>query len=84
LLTCKEFLGWLNECLDKTADQATRDEVENHVKNCPNCWVVYDTTKRTIHVYKDQYAQEPQAVPEPLKCRLLAAIQRHCANRKSK
>ena len=79
MLTCKEFLGWLNDCLDNTADAETRAQVEKHVSNCANCWVVYDTTKKTLSVYKGEaYRGEPQPVPEPLRARLLEAIQRRC------
>jgi predicted anti-sigma-YlaC factor YlaD len=80
LLTCKEFLGWLNDCLDNTADAETKAQVQKHVSNCPNCWVVYDTTKKTLDVYKgDAYRSEPQPVPDSLKAKLLAAIQGRCA-----
>ena len=30
MLSCKEFLGWLNEYLDETADAQVRAEVEHH------------------------------------------------------
>jgi anti-sigma factor (TIGR02949 family) len=73
LLTCKEFVGWLNECLDKTADAETRELVQQHVNNCPNCWVVYDTTKKTLDIYK---GMEPQAVPDALKSKIMAALQK--------
>ena len=75
MLSCKEFLGWLNEYLDETADAQVRAEVEHHVTNCPNCWVVYNTTKKTLEIYK---GQEPQEVPEALRAKLLEAIQRKC------
>ena len=52
MLTCKDFLGWLNDCLDNTADAETKAQVQKHVANCPNCWVVYDTTKKTLEIYK--------------------------------
>ena len=79
MLTCKEFLGWLSDCLDNTADAETKAQVEKHVSNCPNCWIVFDTTKKTLDVYKgDRYRGEPHAVPAPLKAKLLAAIQSRC------
>ena len=84
MLTCKEFLGWLNDCLDNRADAATRAEVEKHVSNCANCWVVYDTAQKTLNVYKDQYRREPQPVPEALKAKLMDVMQRCCAARKQK
>jgi anti-sigma factor (TIGR02949 family) len=73
LLTCKQFLQELNEFLDETLDPATRAELERHVTECPNCWVVYNTTEKTLKVFK---GMEPQAVPEPIRARLMEALER--------
>jgi predicted anti-sigma-YlaC factor YlaD len=76
LLTCKEFLGWLNDYLCDSQDPECRRHVEEHVTACPNCWVIYDTTKKTIQVYK---GQEPQEVPPDVQTRLMAALQKKMA-----
>jgi hypothetical protein len=73
LLTCKEFLNELNDYLDESVDAELRTKLEKHVTECPNCWVVFDTTKKTIKVYK---GMEPQAIPEPVHSKLMAALQR--------
>ena len=73
MLTCKQFLQDLNDYLDQCSDQRTRTEVEEHINNCPNCWVVYDTTKKTLQVYK---GMEPQTIPETVHTRLMSALQR--------
>jgi predicted anti-sigma-YlaC factor YlaD len=79
LLTCKDFLRWLNDCLDNTADAETKEQVQKHVANCPNCCVVYDTVKKTLSFFKsDGFRREPQPVPEALKAKLLTAIQGRC------
>jgi anti-sigma factor (TIGR02949 family) len=78
LLTCKDFLSWLNDYLDETADAETREQVKEHITNCPNCWVVYNTTKKTVEVYK---GVEPQPVPEALREKLVALIQARCAKK---
>jgi hypothetical protein len=73
LLTCKQFLQELNDFLDPSIDPETKRHLENHVSQCPNCFVVVDTTLKTLQVYK---GMEPQAVPEDLKNRLWAAVER--------
>ena len=73
MLTCKDFLQDLSDYLDETCSQDLRKELEKHVSECPNCWVVVDTTKRTIQVYK---GMEPQPIPDNVKSRLMAALQR--------
>ena len=60
MLTCKEFLSELNEYLDEQIDAELKAKLQNHVNECPNCWVIVDTTKRTIQVYK---GMEPQEIP---------------------
>jgi anti-sigma factor (TIGR02949 family) len=73
LLTCKQFLQELNEFLDETLDPAIRAELQRHVTECPNCWVVYNTTEKTLKVFK---GMEPQPVPEPVRARLMEALER--------
>lgn len=73
MLTCKDFLRWLNEYVDETADTETRIHLEEHVNACPNCWVIFDTTKKTIQVYK---GMEPQTLPDDVQSRLMAALNR--------
>lgn len=79
MLTCKQFLQELNDYLDPSVDPETKRHLESHVAACPNCFVVVDTTKKTLQVYK---GMEPQAVPEDLKNRLWAAIERKIAAKK--
>lgn len=79
MLTCKQFLQELNDYLDPSIDPETKRHLESHVAACPNCFVVVDTTKRTIQVYK---GMEPKTVPEDLKNRLWAAIERKIAAKK--
>jgi len=73
LLTCKDFLNGLNDYLDECVDKELKDKLEKHVTECPNCWVVFDTTKKTIKVYK---GIEPQVIPEDVRSRLMVALQK--------
>ena len=50
MLTCKDFLNELSEFLDDTLDPEIRAALHKHVEECPNCWVIMDTTQRTIKV----------------------------------
>jgi len=79
LLTCKEFLQELNDFLDETADVELRRQLEAHITQCPNCWVVCDTTKKTIQVYK---GMAPQVIPEAVHARLIAALEKKMALKK--
>ncbi len=76
MLTCKEFLQELNEYLDESVDAELKTRLEAHVNECPNCWVIVDTTKKTIQVYK---GMEPKVIPEDVHTRLMLAVEKKLA-----
>jgi hypothetical protein len=61
----------LGEYLDESVDQELRSKLEKHVNECPNCWVILDTTQRTIKVYK---GMDPQPIPTEIHSRLMNAL----------
>jgi anti-sigma factor (TIGR02949 family) len=79
LLTCKQFLQELNDFLDESLDPELRREIERHVTECPNCFVLCDTTKRTLRVFK---GMEAHPVPAEVQQRLLQALQKKIAQSK--
>ena len=79
MLTCKEFLQELNDYLDEVVDIQLRQRIEAHITQCPNCFVILDTTKKTIQVYK---GMQPQVLPEDVQARLLKAVERKLARGK--
>jgi predicted anti-sigma-YlaC factor YlaD len=68
---CSEFLHELTNYLDGVIDNNTKVELENHLSWCHNCYVVCDTTKKTIEIYRDSQLYE---LPEDLRSRLRSAI----------
>jgi hypothetical protein len=79
MLTCKQFLNELSEYLDDTLDPKTKAELHRHVSECPNCWVVCNTTEKTIKVYK---GMEPQPIPPEIEKRFLSALMEKCKRAK--
>ena len=61
MLTCKDFLNELSEYLDDTLDPEIKAKLHQHVNECPNCWVVLDTTQKTIRVFKGMEAASDSA-----------------------
>ncbi len=49
------------------------------MNECPNCFVIVDTTKKTLQVYK---GMEPQTIPEDVRSRLWQALERKMAAKK--
>jgi anti-sigma factor (TIGR02949 family) len=72
LLTCKQFLQELEEYLEKSLDPAEYAELQKHVSECPNCFVVCDTTEKTIRVFK---GMDCKPVPSDIRTRLMAAVE---------
>lgn len=76
MITCKEFLQELNEFLDDTIDPETKKHWQQHVNECPNCFVIVDTTRKTVKVYK---GMEQKELPEDVKSRLWQALEKKMA-----
>ncbi|HEU5337594.1 MAG TPA: anti-sigma factor [Terriglobales bacterium] len=78
-MTCSEFLKELTDYLDDALDTRTRAELEEHLAWCHNCYVICDTTKKTIEIYRDSTLYE---LPDDLRTRLRSAIMQKCAQKK--
>ena len=73
MLTCKDFLHELSDYLDESVDSEIRAKLEKHITECPNCWVIADTTRKTIQIYK---GMEPQSIPSDIESRLVVALEK--------
>jgi predicted anti-sigma-YlaC factor YlaD len=78
---CTEFLKELTDYLDGTMDSTTRVELEEHLQWCHNCYVVCNTTKMTIEIYRNN---EVYDLPDPLRTKLQTAIISKCKGKKQK
>jgi anti-sigma factor RsiW len=76
LLTCKDFLSELSDYLDETIDAGSRTMLERHITECPNCWVIADTTRKTIQIYK---GMDPYPIPADVEGRLMQALEKKMA-----
>jgi anti-sigma factor RsiW len=80
LLTCKDFLHELSEYLDESIDAETRAKLDRHISECPNCWVIADTTKKTIQIYK---GMDPYPIPPDVETRLMQALEKKMAGKRT-
>ena len=79
-MTCSDFLKELTDYLDETLDQRTKAELEDHLQWCHNCFVICNTTKKTIEIYRDSKLYE---LPDDLRTRLRTAIVSRCSGKKT-
>lgn len=76
MLTCKDFLEELTDYLDEKTDAEIREKLERHIAECPNCWVICDTTKKTLRIYKGMKEYD---VPRDVHSRLMVALEKKMA-----
>ncbi len=78
-MKCSEFLNELTNYLDGVLDARTKSELDDHLAWCHNCYVVCDTTRKTIEIYRDSELYE---LPDDLRTRLRSAIMSKCSGHK--
>ncbi len=79
-MNCSDFLKELTDYLDGVLDERTKEELDEHLAWCHNCFVVCNTTKKTIEIYRDSSLYE---LPDDLRTRLRSAIISKCESSKS-
>jgi hypothetical protein len=76
---CKEFLNELNDYLDGSLDPKLKAELQEHLQWCTNCYVVCNTTQKTIEIYRENKVYE---LPDTLRAKLQTAILSKCKGTK--
>jgi len=75
-MLCTEVMRQLSEYLDGELDAALVQELERHLRDCQDCRVVVDTTRKTIEIYCNT---EPAPLPPEIRTRLHEALARRLA-----
>jgi predicted anti-sigma-YlaC factor YlaD len=78
-MTCTEFLAILDDFFDESIAAETRAEIEKHMQKCEHCEVVFNTTRKTIEIYRSHEIYE---LSPDLRERLHSAIMDRCAKKK--
>ena len=78
-MKCKDFLKELTDYLDGNIQVEVRTELEEHLQWCHDCYVVLNTTKKTIEIYRDNQLYE---LPDTLRSKLHQAIITRCRQSK--
>lgn len=68
----RKVLQDVSAFIDGELDEATRQELQKHVKACPRCRVYVDTVRKTIVLYQAKDA--PKQLPAKARQRLYAKI----------
>lgn len=62
-MRCTEFLAQLSDYFDEKTAASVRVELELHMKKCSHCNVVFNTTRQTIEVYRNNELYELPLCP---------------------
>ena len=74
-MTCAECLSLLDDLIDDNVAAEMRAEVEHHMHKCGHCEVIFNTTRKTIEIYRSHEIYE---LPTNLRERLHNAIMERC------
>ncbi len=77
-MNCRNVIRELSDYLNGELDANARAELERHLENCEDCRLVVDTTKKTIQIFCDS---EPVPLPEDVRARLHAALEKRLRQR---
>jgi len=72
-LNCENVIHELSDFIDGDLDGALKQELESHLKDCEDCRLVVDQTKKTIELFCDS---EPVELPGEVRARLHDALRR--------
>jgi anti-sigma factor RsiW len=72
-LNCRRVILEVSNYLDGDVDAALRLEIEEHLKDCPDCTVVVIQMKVTVEIFCDM---QPVELPQDVRLRLHEALQR--------
>jgi anti-sigma factor RsiW len=79
LLTCKTFVSELTDYLDDSIDAELKVRLEEHMAACPECYVVFDTTRKTVQILRGH--ERACCIPPDVHGRLVEAMERKMAAR---
>lgn len=70
-MTCSDVVRELTDYLDGDLSPALVQSLERHLCDCHDCRLVVDTTKKTIHIYRNS---QPLPLPADVEARLHQAL----------
>jgi anti-sigma factor RsiW len=72
-LNCRRVILEVSNYIDGDVDAALKQEIEEHLKDCPDCMVVVIQMKLTVEIFCDT---QPLDLPQEVRSRLHEALRR--------
>lgn len=75
MLSCRDLIEELSNLIDDEVGAETRQQLEEHLRNCRTCQVLYDSTHRTIRIVTETGSFElPENVGARIREKVMAKI----------
>ena len=71
-INCKRFLEDVSNYLDDELDADVRVTIEAHMAKCPDCWLIFDETKKTVAISR---GVDCHPLPEDVEERLMTTLE---------
>jgi len=77
MISCDEFLVEFGDYLENRVSPEVRQQLEMHLSQCRTCYVLYDSTRKTLKIVTESSSFElPQNVSGPIVDRIMAKLRR--------
>ena len=75
MITCEEFFAEFADYLENRVSPEVRQELELHLSQCRTCYVLYDSSSKTVRIVTESSSFElPQSVSDPIIERVMAKL----------
>jgi len=75
MITCEEFFTEFGDYLEDQVSPEVRQELELHLSQCRACYVLYDSTRKTVKITSESNSFElPQDIFDPIIDRVMAKL----------
>jgi len=75
MITCDEFFAEFADYLENHVSPEVRQELELHLSQCRACYVLYDSSRKTINIVSESNSFElPQEVFDPIIDRVMSKL----------
>ena len=75
MITCEEFFAEFGDYLENQVSPEVRLELELHLSQCHACYVLYDSSRKTVRIVSESNSFElPQNAFDPIIQRVMAKL----------
>jgi hypothetical protein len=75
MITCEEFFSEFADYIEGQVSVEVRQELELHLSQCRACYVLYDSTRKTVRIVAESNSFElPHDIFDPIIDRVMAKL----------